>query len=153
SGDCACVGWRSLSELACSRQRVAPVPRCPIPTTSKTAPDVRLTARGRIESASHTWHSAWPLLSSNPQRVSKERAMPDLTHLPIGLISEFIKDRDIFKLSLVSVAAVEVTQAIQWFEASRHLTDPADRGPDNGVTLVANKPAWVRIYVGGFIEH
>lgn len=79
--------------------------------------------------------------------------MPDLTHLPIDLISEFIKDRDIFKLSLVYVAGVEVTQAIQWFEASRHLTDPADRGPDNGVSLVANKPAWVRIYVGGFIEH
>lgn len=42
---------------------------------------------------------------------------------------------------------IEVTQAIQWFDASEHLTDAADRGPDNGVQLVAYKPAWVRVYV------
>jgi hypothetical protein len=45
------------------------------------------------------------------------------------------------------IRGVEVTQAIQYYESARHLTDPADRQPDNSVTLVANKPAWVRVYV------
>jgi hypothetical protein len=46
-----------------------------------------------------------------------------------------------------SLRGVEVTQAIQYYESARHLTDPADRQPDNSVTLIANKPAWVRVYV------
>jgi hypothetical protein len=45
------------------------------------------------------------------------------------------------------IDAVEVTQAIQYSRAAEHLTDPADRGPDNSVPLVAGKPAWVRVYV------
>lgn len=45
------------------------------------------------------------------------------------------------------VQGVEVTQAIQYYRASAHLTDAADRGPDNSVTLIAGKPAWVRVYV------
>lgn len=45
------------------------------------------------------------------------------------------------------IHGVEVTQAIQYYESARHLTDPADRQPDNSVTLVARKPAWVRVYV------
>lgn len=45
------------------------------------------------------------------------------------------------------IAGLEVTQAIQYYGAARHLTDPNDRGNDNSVTLVANKPAWVRVYV------
>jgi hypothetical protein len=45
------------------------------------------------------------------------------------------------------IRGVEVTQAIQYYESARHLTDPADRQPDNSVTLIANKPAWVRVYV------
>jgi hypothetical protein len=57
------------------------------------------------------------------------------------------------KLASPYIAGVEVTQAIQWYEADKHLTDPADRGPDNGVTLIANKPAWVRVYIGGFKPH
>src|SRR5829696_7692637 len=54
------------------------------------------------------------------------------------------------------IQGVEVTQAIQHYESARHLTDPADRQPDNAVTLIAGKPAWVRVYVrsswfsGGF---
>ena len=28
-----------------------------------------------------------------------------------------------------------------------HLTDAADRGADNAVTLIAGKPAWIRVYV------
>ena len=45
------------------------------------------------------------------------------------------------------IRGVEVTQAVQYYESARHLTDPADRQPDNSVTLIASKPAWVRVYV------
>src|SRR5581483_9301129 len=45
------------------------------------------------------------------------------------------------------VKGVEVTQAIQYYQAASHLTDANDRGADNSVTLVANKPAWARVYV------
>ncbi|MGH2429911.1 MAG: hypothetical protein ACRDGV_13705 [Candidatus Limnocylindria bacterium] len=45
------------------------------------------------------------------------------------------------------IHGVEVTQGVQYYESARHLTDPADRQPDNAVTLIANKPAWVRVYV------
>jgi hypothetical protein len=45
------------------------------------------------------------------------------------------------------INGVEVTQAVQYYESARHLTDPADRQPDNAVTLIASKPAWVRVYV------
>lgn len=45
------------------------------------------------------------------------------------------------------ILGIEVTQGIQYFRASRHLTDPADRGPDNSLQLVAYKTAWVRVYV------
>ncbi len=45
------------------------------------------------------------------------------------------------------IDGIEVTQAIQYSRADQHLTDPADRGPDNSVPLVASKPAWVRVYV------
>lgn len=45
------------------------------------------------------------------------------------------------------VDSVEVTQAIQYHQAARHLTNPADWRPDNSVRLVVGKPAWVRVYV------
>jgi hypothetical protein len=52
----------------------------------------------------------------------------------------------------LSIAGIEVTQAIQYHDAARHLTDPADRQPDNAVPLVAHKPAWVRVYLrSGFL--
>ena len=54
---------------------------------------------------------------------------------------------DILGLFRFRVAGVEVTQGIQYYHSSQHLTDPADRGGDNAVTLVANKPAWIRVYV------
>lgn len=47
----------------------------------------------------------------------------------------------------IYIDGVEVTQAIQYRRAENHLTDPADRGPDNSVRLVADKPAYVRVYV------
>ena len=45
------------------------------------------------------------------------------------------------------IDGIEVTQAVQYYHASDHLTDAADRGPDNSVRLVAEKPSWVRVYV------
>lgn len=51
------------------------------------------------------------------------------------------------------VNGVEVTQGIQYYHAAEHLTDAADRGADNSVTLIAGKPAWVRVYVrSGFLS-
>ena len=47
----------------------------------------------------------------------------------------------------LQVQGIEVTQAIQYYRADQHLTDPADRGPDNSLRLVTNKPAWVRTYI------
>jgi hypothetical protein len=53
------------------------------------------------------------------------------------------------RLLRLFIDGVEVTQAIQHYGASSHLTDPADRGPDNSLRLVTDKPAWVRVYVAG----
>lgn len=61
------------------------------------------------------------------------------------LVTSRWDELQLWRLSL-RVRGIEVTQAVQWFDASDHLTDPADRGPDNGVRLVAGKPAWVRVY-------
>lgn len=47
----------------------------------------------------------------------------------------------------LQVQGLEVTQAIQYYHAAQHLTDPADRGPDNSLRLVVNKSAWVRVYL------
>jgi hypothetical protein len=47
----------------------------------------------------------------------------------------------------LAVIGTEVTQAIQYYGAAQHLTDPADRGPDNSLRLVTNKTAWVRAYL------
>ena len=59
----------------------------------------------------------------------------------------------ILRLFRFHVAGIEVTQSIQYYHSSQHLTDPADRGADNAVTLVANKPAWVRVYVRSGFRH
>ena len=48
---------------------------------------------------------------------------------------------------MVRIRGIEVTQAIQYYQSHEHLTDPADRGADNSVRLIAYKPAWVRVYV------
>jgi len=48
---------------------------------------------------------------------------------------------------MLTIRGIEVTQGIQYYRADQHLTDPSDRGPDNSLTLVANKPAWVRVYL------
>jgi Peptidase M66 len=53
---------------------------------------------------------------------------------------------DFTRIPLAWISGVEVTQSIQYYKASEHLTDPNDRGSDNSVRLVASKPAWVRVY-------
>ncbi len=58
------------------------------------------------------------------------------------LAPDWILDRFRFR-----IVGIEVTQAIQYYSAASHLTDPADRGADNAVRLIAGKPAWVRVYV------
>ena len=45
------------------------------------------------------------------------------------------------------VRGIEVNQAVQYYKPSEHLTDSNDQAADNAVTLVARKPAWVRVYV------
>lgn len=52
-----------------------------------------------------------------------------------------------YRLWSVRVDGVEVTQSIQAYHAADHLTDSDDQLPDNAVQLVANKNAWVRVYV------
>lgn len=64
------------------------------------------------------------------------------------LLREFTFNPDIFKILSLRVAGMEVTQGIQYYNSEEHLTDSADRGTDNGLRLVAAKPAWVRVYVG-----
>jgi hypothetical protein len=60
------------------------------------------------------------------------------------LVSERLRK---WLLLYVWIDGIEVTQSIQYYGASQHLTDPNDRGPDDSVRLVANKPAWVRVYL------
>lgn len=50
------------------------------------------------------------------------------------------------------ISGVEVTQAIQYYQSAQHLTDPSDRRADNAARLVANKPAWVRVYAQSLSE-
>ena len=47
----------------------------------------------------------------------------------------------------IFIDGVEVSQAIQYRAADKHLDDPNDRGPDDSIRLVADKPAYVRVYV------
>lgn len=74
-------------------------------------------------------------------------ANPKLKAEAVRLIEQ-IRDRiDIHLFTGPRVDGIEATQAIQYYKADQHLTDPRDRGVDNSVTLVASKPAYVRVYV------
>jgi Peptidase M66 len=57
-------------------------------------------------------------------------------------------DESVIQRLRLFISGIEVTQAVQFFEADQHLTDPADRQADNALRLVSGKPAWVRVYVG-----
>ena len=60
---------------------------------------------------------------------------------------ESLLESQVYRLLGMYVDGIEVTQAIQYYHAEDHLTDPADRQPDNSVRLTSGKPAWVRVYV------
>lgn len=47
----------------------------------------------------------------------------------------------------LAIQGFELTQAIQHYEAAQHLTDVNDRGADNSLRLVTNKPALLRVYL------
>ena len=68
----------------------------------------------------------------------------DLVFRDVTLNPEVV---DRFRLIRLYIEGVEVTQAIQYYNSAAHLTDPADRAPNNSVTLISGKPAWVRVYV------
>ena len=70
--------------------------------------------------------------------------IPEFDHA--SKISEMVPDYEVFKHYQLGIGGIEVTQAIQYYRAAEHLTDAADRGPDNSIRLVAGKPAWVRVY-------
>lgn len=68
-----------------------------------------------------------------------------MNQLKLNLNDQFI---DILKfLPKTHIAGIEVSQAIQYYESNQHLTDLSDQGADNSVRLVANKPAWARVYL------
>jgi hypothetical protein len=48
---------------------------------------------------------------------------------------------------MIFIRGIEVSQGIQYFRADQHLTDPADRGADDSLILVADKAAWARVYI------
>ena len=59
-----------------------------------------------------------------------------------------IKLKDIHRITQPSIHGIEVTQGIQYYKADQHLKDLKYRNVhDNSVPLVANKPAWVRVYI------
>ena len=72
--------------------------------------------------------------------------MPDLDDLILTLdrLHDVLGDRPALWRT---TTGIEVTQAIQHYRSREHLTDPADRAPDNAATLVAYKAAIVRAYV------
>ena len=72
--------------------------------------------------------------------------MPDLDDLILTLdrLHDVLGERPALWRT---TTGIEVTQAIQHYRSREHLTDPADRAPDNAATLVAYKAAIVRAYV------
>lgn len=61
--------------------------------------------------------------------------------------AEYLEKHFPYTFPPVSISGIEVTQAIQYYRSAEHLTDPNDRKANNKVTLIANKPAWVRVYL------
>lgn len=65
------------------------------------------------------------------------------------VVAEYFRRHDVQMQPLFALCidGVEITQSIQYYHADEHLTDAADRGPDNSIRVVANKPTWVRVYL------
>ena len=73
--------------------------------------------------------------------------MPKYLEFGINEIGTRLVETTRIILRPLSIIGTEVTQAIQYHRAHEHLTDAADRQPDNAARLVAGKPAWARVYV------
>ena len=70
-----------------------------------------------------------------------------MTELVMSDMLDRVVSGGLFWRLRLAIAGIEVTQGLQYYESADHLTDPADRGPNNGIRLVAGKPAWVRVYL------
>ena len=83
--------------------------------------------------------------------MDKDKIMVDMMK---DVMREYIEKHsfELERVKALRVHGVEVTQSIQYYRANEHLTDPADRGPNNSLRLVAFKAAWVRVYVRGFLQ-
>ncbi len=75
-----------------------------------------------------------------------------MSEFPFDVVDIQKMVRDWFPFRWTWISGVEVTQAIQYYQSAQHLTDPADRRADNSARLVADKPAWVRVYAQSFRE-
>jgi hypothetical protein len=73
------------------------------------------------------------------QITAEGRCQPPVVEQHLSLVFQRQPD--------LTVDGTEITQAIQYYRAAQHLTDPADRGPDNSLRLVTNKTAWIRAYL------
>jgi hypothetical protein len=72
--------------------------------------------------------------------------MPGPIDAVVGAFEEFLVEHP-FRRKWVYIDGIEVTQSIQYYNADKHLTDPSDRGPNNSIMLVRDKPALVRVYI------
>jgi hypothetical protein len=68
-----------------------------------------------------------------------------VTELSVRLTGDFATLR--YERPDAHIDGVEIVQAIQYYHASRHLSDPSQHGVDNSVRLVVGKPALVRVYL------
>jgi hypothetical protein len=92
-------------------------------------------------------HGRWDFTATNfttttrlrVQITAEGRCQPPVVQQHLSLVFQAQPD--------LTVDGTEITQAIQYYRAAQHLTDPADRGPDNSLRLVTNKTAWIRTYL------
>ncbi|MBL8623419.1 MAG: hypothetical protein JNK64_19050 [Myxococcales bacterium] len=119
-----------------------------VTTSNATSTRVRVTVDGgatlldtTITAATGSWTVTAPAVAT----TATLRVRVDATG-PCGAASEQATVW-IQRPFALTVDGLEVTQAIQYYRAASHLTDPADRGADNSVPLVAGKAAVVRTYL------
>jgi len=85
------------------------------------------------------------IATAKEEKMSNHQLDPRFREM---LVNRDLRDLlDHIRFPSLYIQGIEVTQGIQYYRSSQHLTDPADRGADNSVTLIAGKPAWVRVYV------
>ena len=64
---------------------------------------------------------------------------------------ELLAESRILRFYGVHIDGIEVTQSIQYYHASEHLT--SETGKDNSIRLIAHKPAYARVYVRSGLLH